>query len=171
MSSKSNHLGTMPMLSAKSALKSFAHKADDTDKTPDNKSFSPMASARSILPNEKTFDATVLNDFSKKVNDALEKMFTKTHRFCTKLSRGISRIAKAYFRILLACAIVTFGYGFLFNLVDANPAIVENVPAIATLLESLKVLASYTGQFLHMNVEWAIEIIESIIEEINSTSI
>lgn len=107
MSSKSNHLGTMPMLSAKSALKSFAHKADDTDKTPDNKSFSPMASARSILPNEKTFDATVLNDFSKKVDDALEKMFTKTQRFCTKLSRGISRIAKAYFRILLACAIVT----------------------------------------------------------------
>ena len=134
-----------------------------------SKSFvSPKRPARSIMPSEKVFDVTTLKNFYKNVDVALEKLMTKTQQVCTKLSRGISRIMKGYFIILLVCLFVTFGYGFAFNWVEANPAIVENVPAIATLLESAKVLANYTGEFLHLNVEWAIALIESIIAEINS---
>lgn len=171
MSDNKSNLAAMPLFN-KPSLKSIALKADDQDKNPDTKSFvSPHRPARNILPNEKVFDATALKNFSKKVDDALEKMVAKTQKFCTKLSCSISRLLKGYFRILLVCAIVTIGYGFLFNLVEANPAIVENVPAIATLLNSAKVLANYTGEFLHMNVEWAIELIEYVIAQIGSTSI
>ena len=119
--------------------------------------------SNSILPRENCFD---IENFMKNFDKKMEKFTTKSVEAAQDVSRGIRNLIKSYVRFLMLCAIVSIGYIFLFSMIESNPSIIENIPNISKLLESMKVLVGYSNAFLHWNFEWMAQFIEEIGNEL-----
>lgn len=122
-------------------------------------------STSAILPHEDSFDIQkCFEDFEKKMDKFVDKLLKAT----PKMSHAIRRIVRSYIRLLMFCALITFGYAFMLSMVESNPNIIEAVPNLTRLLQSMNILAGYTTDFLHWNFVWLTRIIEQFIEEVSA---
>lgn len=116
----------------------------------------------SILPREDAFDIEKwLENFEKK----MDKFFDNIIKATPKIVRGIRGYVNTYTRFLMLCALITYGYAFLISMIESNPNIIETLPNLTNLLQSMNVLAGYATDFLHWNFVWAARIIEQLIAE------
>ena len=125
--------------------------------------------SNSILPREDSFDpAKWLKDFDKKMEKFFEDLTSTCMDAAREISNLLSKCVRAYFRFLMLCALIAFGYLFLISTLETNPSILENVPNLSKLLVSMEVLANYAIDFLDWNFVCATRIVEDIMAEISN---